>query len=223
MSIFKKIAARFPRRIQDELKRLHFEKQIKSGHFSTHEPEYKILHQLINPGDWVVDIGANVGHYTKRLSDLVGSNGRVIAFEPVPSTFALLSANIQLFRHQNVTLVNGAVSDDLGIAGMTMPVFDTGLTNYYEARISDHADYALTVLTIPLDAFVATRRIALVKIDVEGHEAFVLRGMKHIIELSHPILIVETESEEIVRNLTMLGYTTNRLEQSPNILCKWKV
>lgn len=47
------------------------------------------------PGDWALDIGANVGHYTKRMSDLAGPEGRVIAFEPVPDTFAVLCANAQ--------------------------------------------------------------------------------------------------------------------------------
>ena len=46
---------------------------------------------MVSPRDWIVDVGANVGHYTKRLSELVGPKGRVIAFEPILETFSILS------------------------------------------------------------------------------------------------------------------------------------
>ena len=141
------------------------------------KPEYKLLHNLIKPGDWVVDIGANVGHYTKRFSELVGAHGRVIAFEPVPTTFSLLSATLLLFAHPNVSLINSAVSDKLDVVGMSMPKFSTGLTNFYEAHLSSAADSALSVLTMSLDSLCMNQHIALVKLDAEGHEAFVLAGM----------------------------------------------
>ena len=129
MTLFNRFAARLPERWQSELKRIHFGRQIIRGTFETSEPEYKILSQLIKPGDWVIDIGANVGHYTKRFSELVGVHGRIIAFEPVPTTFALLAANVQLFAHANVTLINAAVSDKFGVVGMSIPRSSTGLTN----------------------------------------------------------------------------------------------
>ena len=129
MSIFKKLAARLPHRWKTELKRIHFARQIQRNIFKTDEPEYNILHKLISSGDWVVDVGANVGHYTKKFSELVGPSGRVIAFEPVPTTFSLLSANTERFTHLNVTLINAAVSNKLDIVGITIPKFTTGLTN----------------------------------------------------------------------------------------------
>jgi FkbM family methyltransferase len=220
MRLLKQIAALLPNRWQAELKRIYFGRQISRGTFATTEPEYKILSQLIRPGDWVVDIGANVGHYTKRFSELVGAHGRVIAFEPVPTTFALLSANAQLFAHPNVTLINAAVSDKLEVVGMSIPKFSTGLTNYYEAQLSSAADNALSVLTISLDQFCINQRVSLVKIDSEGHEAFVLAGMQRLIEKHHPALIVETESKEIISDLTLLGYVVEKLNDSPNVLFK---
>ena len=72
MTLLKRVAAHLPARWQTELKRVHFGRQITQGNFFTSEPEYKLLPELISPGDWVIDIGANVGHYTKRLSELVG-------------------------------------------------------------------------------------------------------------------------------------------------------
>jgi len=220
MLLLKQIAALLPNRLQIELKRIHCGRQIKKGTFLTDEPEYNMLHNVISPGDWVFDIGANVGYYTKRFSDIVGPCGRVIAFEPVPTTFSLLSANVQLFTHSNVSLINLAVSNKMDIVSMSMPKFSTGLINYCEANISSAADCALSVLTIALDSLCINQRIALVKIDVEGHESFVLEGMKKLIEKYHPILIVETSSEMVIASLSALGYVPEKLPNSPNILFK---
>jgi predicted methyltransferase len=113
----KKLASRLPSLWQQELKRLYYRCQIHRQTFETTEPEFLILDQLISAGDWVIDIGANVGHYTKRFSDLVGPQGRVIAVEPVPDTFALLAANVLLFQYRNVTLLNLAASDQTTVDG----------------------------------------------------------------------------------------------------------
>lgn len=218
MQLLKYIVARFPNRWQTELKRIHFGRQIKKGCFLSYEPEYKKLHEFITPGDWVVDIGANVGHYTHRFSELVGAHGRVIAFEPVPTTFSILSANVQLYLNKNVSLINAAVSDKLDIVGMSMSEFETGLTNYYEAHISTTSDAELSVLTIPLDSFCIEQRVALVKIDAEGHEASVISGMIKTIEKFHPVLIVETGSKELIDSLISMEYIAKKLENSPNVL-----
>ena len=220
MRMLKQIAARLPDRWQTELKRIHFGRQISKGTFATTEPEYKILPQLITPGDWVIDIGANVGHYTKRFSELVGAHGRVIAFEPVPTTFSLLSANVELFAHPNVTLINAAVSDKLDVVGMSIPKLPTGLTNYYEAHLSTDADTALSVLTLSLDQLCINQRISLIKIDAEGHESFCLSGMEKLLGQHHPILIIETGSEDVIAKLSAFGYVSERLENSPNVLFK---
>ena len=222
MLILKQIAASFPHRLQNKLKSIHFARQIKKGTFISNEPEYKLLDKLMCPGDWVVDIGANVGHYTKRFSELVGAHGRVIAFEPVPTTFFLLSANTQLFPFQNVTLINSAVSDKLDIVRMSIPIFTSGLSNYYQAHISSDKNSAVAVLTMSLDSMEITRKISLIKIDAEGHEAFVLAGMRKLIEKWHPILIVETNSKEVIAGLESSGYEPDKIHNSPNVLFKPK-
>jgi len=221
MSLLKRFAARLPALWQLELKRLYFARQIKKGTFESAEPEYHILSQLIKPGDWIIDVGANVGHYTKRFSEIAGANGRVIAFEPVSATFNLLAANAQLFTHPNVTLINAAASDQPGIAHMSIPRFSTGLDNYYEAQISSSADSALPVLTLPIDSLGLNQRIALIKIDAEGHEQFVINGMKQLLSEHHPILIVETGSK-VSPSLSALGYVAEKLDDSPNTIFKFK-
>lgn len=218
MPFLKTIAARLPKPWQAELKRLRCARQIRRGTFATDEPEYAMLPQLVRPGDWVLDIGANVGHYTKRLSELVGAQGRVLAFEPTPATFSLLAANAQWFAHPNVTLINAAVSDRFAEAGMAIPDFATGLANYYEAHLAPPREGALSVLTLSVDSLAIDHRIALVKIDAEDHEAAVLSGMRGLIARDHPLLIVETGLKEVVADLVARGYTADKLPGSPNFL-----
>ncbi len=62
-------------------------------------------------GDAARDIGANVGHYTSRLSKLVGPNRRVSALEPIPDTFDVLVANSRLLAYSNVTFLSVAASN----------------------------------------------------------------------------------------------------------------
>ncbi|MFA6235219.1 MAG: FkbM family methyltransferase, partial [Bacteroidota bacterium] len=96
------------------------------GTFETWEPEYHILDQLVSEGEWVIDVGANVGYYSKKFSDLVGPRGRVIAIEPVPETFAFLASNTLLFDNLNVSLLNLAASDASTIVRMEIPVDAAG-------------------------------------------------------------------------------------------------
>jgi FkbM family methyltransferase len=163
----KRVAALLPQSRQQELKRRHFRREIERGTFNTDEPEWAKVEQWLAPGDWAIDVGANVGQYTKRFSDLVGPNGRVIAFEPVPATFELLSANAARFTHANVTLLNLAASDGTELISMAIPRFDTGLSNYYMAAITSEPT-GLQALTCSIDSLRLPRRVRVLKIDAEG-------------------------------------------------------
>jgi FkbM family methyltransferase len=221
MAFLKRIAATFPRLWQYELRRIYYGLRIRLNRFSTTEPEFALLPTLLSPGDCVIDVGANIGLYTKRCSELVGKEGRVIAFEPVPETFALLTSNAQRFGFANVTLINAAVSDESAFVGMSMPTFDTGLKNFYRARIvqdTDRQTGGLQAIAVSLDSLHIPQRIALVKIDVEGHEACALQGMADLLHRDHPSLIVETSSPAVEANLCSMGYLAKRLDGSPNIL-----
>lgn len=214
----KKIASRLPRRAQQGLKRFHFGRQIRSRNFRTAEPEYDLLPALISPGDWVLDVGANVGHYTARFSELVGERGRVISFEPVPDTFELLASNVALLPHKNVTLINSAASDVTDVVGIEIPKFtDSGLDDYYTAHLSQ-ASCGLNVLCIPVDSLNLPHPVRLVKIDAEGHELPVLRGARALLERDHPVLIIEDNGSDICEYLAGFGYSYEKMESSPNRL-----
>jgi FkbM family methyltransferase len=214
----KRLASRLPSRYQQELKRLHFGRQIARGTFTTaeeHDSEYDRLHTWVKPGDWVLDLGANVGNYTARLSQLVGATGRVLAMEPVPETFELLTSNLARFPLRNVTLFNIAASNRIGLAGMNVPKLETGLENRYMARLSD-VDSKFDVLCLPVDAFDLAAPVRFVKVDVEGHELQALQGMRNLLMRDHPVLVVEGRSAEVAAFLAGLGYSHEQTERSPN-------
>jgi FkbM family methyltransferase len=216
--LLKRIAARLSPRWQQELKRLHFGRKIRSSQFRTAEPEYDRLTEFVGEGDWVLDVGANVGHYTARLSELVGETGRVIAFEPVPDTFELLAANAGLFRHRNVTLMNTAASAQAGIGRMHIAHSgESGLEDFYTARITESG--RLAVLCMAVDGLDLPHAIRLIKIDAEGHELPALYGMRDMLGRDRPVLIVEDDGGQAVTDfLAGLGYRCDKMPGSSNLL-----
>lgn len=214
-NLAKTIASKLPDRWQNELKRAQFGREIRRGGFYTDEKEYELLDRWVSDGDWVLDIGANIGHYTARLSELVGRSGRVVAFEPVPTTFELLAANMARLPLSNVTLLNIAASDSTGIVGMSIPKFDSGLNNFYMAHLTDRSS-DLQIMTAAIDGLNIPGKVRLAKIDAEGHELPILVGMRNLLERDHPVLIVEDNSVEITSFLQALDYKHRRIDSSSN-------
>ncbi len=211
----KALAARLPRHLQQELKRRYFRSQIRRNAFRSDEAEFALLPQLVGPGNWVLDIGANIGHYTARFSQLVGPTGRVIAFEPVPATFELLAANMALMPARNVTLINAAASSAASILGISIPQFEHHLDNYYMAHVASGPS-DLQVFGVRIDSFGLPPGIRLVKIDAENHEMSVLQGMVELLQRDRPTLIVEDNQEAVRQFLAELGYGSEKLAGSSN-------
>ncbi len=132
---------------------------------------------VVQMGDLVLDVGANVGQYTLRLSESVGGEGRVIAFEPIVETAEILAAMARRARYRNITLFNIAVSERAGLPRFRVPSSATGLPNYFQARVSRDGDR--TIPCFALDELPFPHRIALVKVNLEEHEVSVIRGMRN--------------------------------------------
>lgn len=183
------VASRLPTAVQLEIQRARFGWQIRRHAFKDDvDPYFARLHQLVSPGDWVIDVGANVGHYTLRLSEIVGPGGRVLAIEPIPQTFELLCSNARRAPYPNITLLNLACGRITDLACMTVPT-EAGKPNYYQAQITD--DAPLSVLCARLDMLQLPRRIALIKVDAEGFDLEVLEGAETILERDHPSVLIE--------------------------------
>jgi FkbM family methyltransferase len=220
-SFAKRLGSRLPHALQQELKRFRYRRQIKRSEFGAGEPETGILHEYVKPGDWVLDVGANIGQYTWQLSELVGKSGRVLAIEPIPETFALLASNVQHFRHRNVSMLNVALSDSTGIAEMFIPRFDTGLLNYYQASLRHRTspeEGGYTILKVRFDDLRIPTPFSLIKVDAEGHDESVLSGLNETLERDRPVLIVEDPTNGVCERMKSLGYVTRKLPGSPNTM-----
>jgi FkbM family methyltransferase len=213
--MLKSLAAQLPLSLQFQLKRLYFRSQIWRGLFTADEPEYSMLKDWIIPGDVVLDIGANIGQYTRRMAECVGPKGSVLALEPMQETFRLLIANVGDLPH--VTFLKLAASDTGREVSMDLPKSKSGLSNYYRASISDSGAYR--VRAIQLDSL-GLNRLSLIKIDAEGHELQVLQGARHLLELFHPTLIVE-KCQAAEDFLKQMGYTIDHFDGSPNFVAQF--
>jgi FkbM family methyltransferase len=216
MSLLKRLAAALPLGAQLALKHYYCRFLMSAGRFGADEPEYDLLGSVVRPGDWVLDIGANIGQYTYRLSDLVGPSGRVFALEPLPQTFGLLVANARRFPHPNVTLLAVAASDQNRISDMAVPRFDSGLPNYYRAQLTASGSAGTPVFCMRLDRTLFPKPVSLVKIDAEGHDHAVVRGMTSLLARDHPLVIVEDDSTALAESMLSLGYVKVFLPGSPN-------
>jgi FkbM family methyltransferase len=163
------------------------------------EPDLTVVRELVEDGSMAVDLGANIGVYTKVLSDIVGSMGNVISVEPVPQTFAVLSRLIRSLGMDNVSCVNLAISDSVGEVVMELPNYETGGTNYYQATVVSETDQGIAsskqrvrVPSLTLDELVAGKgKVSFVKCDVEGHELACLAGAEKVLRSDSPAWLVE--------------------------------
>jgi len=215
---FRRLASILPRGFQDDCRRLRFCWRARNNHFSPKEPEAEILDAVIASGDWVLDIGANVGEYALLLSKMVGPTGRVLAFEPVPATAATLALICSKYAEfPNVSVLNLAASEQAKVECFEIPIDAAGLPKYEQAHSS--ATGSINVLGIAIDSLRLQHPISLAKIDAEGDEEAILKGMRQTIERDRPVLIIEDNCKAVPEMLRQFGYTVTKIEDhSPNVL-----
>ena len=149
----------------------------------------QILADIPLEGTTVLDIGANVGFFSILLSRLVGSKGKVIAFEPLPRNLDFINRHIQLNKLENITVYAAAVGEKTGVMR-----FDSSPC-HSQGRLAPSGD--LEVSTITLDSISELNNpVSFVKIDVEGAEADVLRGGKSFFKSNRPIVLLATHGQK---------------------------
>ncbi len=158
-----------------------------------------------------IDVGANIGVYTLRYARAFAN---VIAIEPNPATYHILQANIALGRASNVIPLPIGCSDRVGTVQLNVPV---GGMLGWSTLGSDATweSYPVDVYLDTVDRLVAkaglSERVALLKIDVEGHEVQVLRGAYSTLVQHRPMVLYEVLSKECAREsadlLRSAGYS----------------
>ena len=152
----------------------------------------------VQPGDWVVDIGAHKGAFSYWFLEAVGPKGRVFAFEPQPLLAARL-AKLAVSRG-NLQVENAGVSSKAERRELFLPDKETSAAASLE-KLAGRDDRSLQVETKTLDEYFARRTmpISLMKIDVEGHEMQVFQGAVQLLKQDRPALIFECEQRHLTK------------------------
>lgn len=186
----------------------HVQRAIAQG--NRWEPSIMALcEKYVKPNTTVVDIGANMGTFTVRLAQLVGSNGSVFAFEPQRVMYQQMCCNVFLNKLKNVYTHQLAIGKDFDEVYLTPIDYTNGAPG--EVRI--HGYDGEKVKCVPLDSF-ELQNVSLIKIDVERYEPFVFDGAQITIKENRPVIVFELTTlplpdypeDYIVRMLSELNY-----------------
>ena len=176
---------------------------------------------LLSPGDVFYDVGANIGWYSLLAARKVGPHGRVLAFEPNVENAFYAHRNAQTNSFDHMTVLPIAVSDTDGwltflLKGSCESRLDKDDTQTQSERRAKHKREHLikgrtTVPVVTLDSFVQQTSLpppTVVKIDVEGAEVGVLRGMRGVLGDAKPSVLIElhTTGVEVADALDEMGY-----------------
>lgn len=218
-AVAKRSVERMPRGMQREIRRLYYRHCARQDGFSPCEPEMELVSRVLQPGDWVLDIGAYVGHYTIPAARKVGDRGRVVAVEPLLENFEILTSNVAAAGCRNVTLLNMAASSVDGTVGMRTPLREDGFPAHSRTHMGTDGPGPM-VLAFPLDRLrtEGMNRLRVVKVDVEGHESGVLEGMLEVLAVARPLIIVEASGNHRSDEVRSMGYELARLGHSPNVI-----
>ena len=180
-----------------------------------------LIQQEIEPGMVGVDIGANLGYYALMEARLVGPTGHVLAIEPVPHNYEVLTRSIALNGYEHVTALQVAISDTTGSEEMwitpqsnwcnLMSLEDDTLSSRFRERLeSNDATRRVTVPTMTLDDLLeehGIREINFVRMDLEGFEIQVTRGMQRTLREAKQVLklFVEVHNTSFADPLGTIG------------------
>lgn len=175
----------------------------------------------IKPGQVFVDVGAHVGFYTMLCSHLVKESGSIHSFEPTPWTFELLRKNTSNFK--NVSLNNCAVSDKDG--NLEFLDYGPGFGAYNTTdkdgapALSKKASLIKTKV-LALDSYLKYKSIKpdFIKIDAEGAEHHVLKGILETLRISRPIVSIEVAGDDQWKENIDLSFNT--LKEADYIACE---
>lgn len=157
-----------------------------------YEPYLKVkFKELIKEGDIILDVGANIGFHTLYFAELTGKMGKVIAFEPIPINFNALQKNINLNDFNQILIINKALGNTNTLLNIHInpETQNPGAFNLFDDGVKN-----LTIACVRGDDYLnesGSRRVDFIKVDVEGFELEVFKGLEQTIKQFMPIIIFE--------------------------------
>ena len=188
---------------------------LNHGGFDT----IKIFEKYLKSGDNFIDIGANLGYMSINASKIVGSKGKIIAFEPDNTIYNLLENNISLNNAENIILNKIGLTNYNGEASFNIAT-ESGLSRLDNNNNNLEGLILQTKTTIKvntLDSYLLDHnftniKIQMIKIDVEGQELNILKGAINVLKDSNPIIILEINPGALIQNDLSLTNIINFLD-----------
>ena len=180
-----------------------------------------ILSKILRPGDVVLEIGANIGYYMLLESQIIGSQGKIYCLEPVPQNVALLRKNIQINNLTNVEVYQLAA----GGVNKTETIFIPSHRNRSSLLPTQDLECKnkLTIQVTTMDEFLQDKeKPNFIRMDVEGYELEVLKGMEKLLKSSHPLKIaievhpiLKSDTEKLFRLMKKNGFRISCVTREP--------
>jgi len=192
----------------------------------------RFIQRTLSPNDVFIDVGAHVGYFTLLASRRVGPGGTVLSIEPNPFALEQLRENIERNNLHNVLVVHTACGESRNVVKLYLHAeSNSSMASLYTS--SAVASTAIDVPSTSLDDLCrdrGIRRVRLVKVDVEGAEVFVLRGMKRIMREMRPAIVLElhpqlleevgTPFDSVLALLQEFDYLLEPLGGHANYVCR---
>lgn len=184
--------------------------------------EINLCKSLIKPGDTVIDIGANIGFYSKIFSGIVGSTGKVYSFEPDKINFNRFEKNVLACK--NVKGYNKAIAD----ATKTITLYTSPMLNvdHKTFKVNDY-DTAVDIDAISIDDFVGDKfKVDFIKMDIQGFEVTAIKGMQKTLQNNKNILLLTevwpyglnqagTSAQQFADTVSSLGLSLFDVSKTP--------
>ena len=185
----------------------------------------------LKPGSFVVDAGANFGHYALVASGIVGPDGLVVAFEPFPRNFELLRSNISLLPMQNTIAEQAGLADKSGSMDLITDEDNPG-GHSFNPNLIWKPGAKISVPVYALDDYIeerhVNRRLDVLKSDTQGYEWRLVSGARRTILRDKPVVLCEIapaalkeigdSHEELLRFFEEAGYSILMMDRGKDAL-----
>ena len=191
----------------------------------------EVFYNSIQPGQVVIDIGANIGYHSILAGKLVGPSGKVLAFEPDPYSFELLSKNLFMNGLEGIVIpINKAAGEANSLKRLFLSEENSGDHHLFDSK---DGRSSIEVECVRLDDYLLknfaplVQKISAVKIDIQGYEAKACQGMTGLFSKNSPTLFIEYEpgtltsagssASELLLLLEKSGYVFHEIKEHATI------
>lgn len=170
----------------------------------------EVIRETLRSGDVFVDAGANIGYYSILASNLVGSEGQVIACEMIPETLEKLRYHVDINKADNVTVIEGALAD---IEGQTLQAYVPD-GKFGQASIARYVSGRNTaVKTKVLEKILGeVKLVHMMKMDLEGAELGALKGLGAATSKVQRVVFENQDDPKVFYFLDSLGFVVKRVD-----------